>query len=187
MKIQNVNYNTNFKGYKNIICHGINSDASKLFYMGMQLDNVDTPDLDIWRNIRKRLSPQSNMPEDIISFNIASVPRIEPVVCFNGIVLADSELLREDTFSQNDKKTNFQVYKLIASLTKRISNEDFFESNYSKGKVGAELYKTFMRIVQDDKKATYLLHQGISKKVSEQVVAGEINSIVHKIMRKALK
>lgn len=188
MKVQNINQNTNFKGYKNIICYGFQTSDSKLNYMGMQLDNEGTPDLDNWRALKKRLAPQTNLPDDIVHFNVSAIPHIEPVVSLNGIVLADSELLNEDGLSQRDKKTNFQAYNLIASLTKRIANDSLFDWNKEITKVGTELYKEFRKIFDNqDNKAVYLLTQGTRKLVKEQVIAGKINKDIHKIMKQALK
>ena len=96
MKVNRIQQSPAFSGYKNIAARTIKYDPdTHLFsYMAMQLDNVGHNDLDLWRDIQKRVLKKDSTT-DIISFALASSPLMRKYFWLNGKDISIDQLKKK--------------------------------------------------------------------------------------------
>ena len=190
MKINNLTTNTNFNGYKNLISYNIKSDGECFAYLGFQVDNNGVKDLDKWHEVLKHFDYDGDISpkDDTVIFTYARSYGYEPGVRLNSCVLADSELLNDDTIPENFKKASIKGYQFIANLTRRIMNDSLFDFEMANVKnVAVGLYEELFDIFKDGKQAMDLLTKGTLKLKKEQKTALCINKGVQKIMEKTFR
>lgn len=190
MKINKLTTNTNFNGYKNLIGYGYKNKYEEFAYLGFQLDNNGTKDLDKWHEILKLFEYEGEITskDDTVIFTYAKVPQLEGGIRLNSCALADSGLLNDEYYPDKNKKSTIKAYQFVANLTKRIMNDNLFNFEYkAMAQVAQGLFEEMKEIFKDEKTAKDFLIKGTLKLKKEQETAARINRGVQKIMEKTFR
>ncbi|MBQ7764032.1 hypothetical protein IJ384_01545 [bacterium] len=183
MRINNIQQNTNFKGYKNVISHtGISEKFPDSYhsYMVMELNNEGEKDLDTWHLIQKKLRPNKELSNHIY---------------FTHTSILGHTMTGVDEFNislnENSKPKNEAVLikanQLLASLTRRLSlnSEPISDGG---------LYKTLIKLVEQlatmtgsKTLAEKMAYQVTSQPVKHRVTAELINKGIANDMMKYFK
>ena len=110
MKVNRIQQSPAFSGYKNIAARTIKYDPdTHLFsYMAMQLDNVGHNDLDLWRDIQKRVL-KKDTTTDIISFALAPA-------CAKLASLSNTEVNASFLYTSSSKGTYFANFEILFAI-----------------------------------------------------------------------
>lgn len=189
MRIDKLTTNTNFNGYKNLIGYNYKNESEEFAYLGFQVDNNGTKDLDKWHELLKYFEYDGDIEikDDIVIFTYANAPGYEAGVRLNSCVLADPEILNDDMFPDKFKKGSIKAYQFIANLTKRIMNDSLFNFDANIKKTVMGLYEELLELTKEEKKAVDILNFGVLKLKKEQETALKINRGVQKIMEKTFR
>jgi len=182
MKIEKIQNNINFNGYKNVISHTYQDKENNVFYsyMGMQLNNEgEYKDLDTWKEINKGLTNKKNKTNDIVFQFFNQGKKL--FLTINDIWL--QPINAED---QQNEKLILKAYTLIASLTRRIINTDFPPEDENLYMTLVAVKKHLETFVTKDA-LTYLWAEGGRKSVKHYVTAEIINNHIDKSMKKYFK
>ena len=217
MKVNNDLHKPNFKGYSNLItnCHK-NNDGGIFTYLSMQLNDIGQPDLSEFKKL-KEFNNNSDVimlsfsrynkeyPGDFL-VNDIPIPNSESLRNLRAIVEAGeksnhfidldgleqfknifkfSKLTTEEF--KNNEKSVLKLYTLIASLTKRISNENAPITNKNLKNVLAQTLSYLSTIVQSKADAYASLSDAMLNIIPVQKVAKLMNTEVSKTMMKYFK
>lgn len=114
--IMNNNSQIQFKGFHNVLAHKIKTPNNDFCYISMQLDNVGTKDLDVWKYLQREILNRTEY-SDVITFSkIENSPSQKTMM-----YLEDHTLNLDDIkFFPVYEKAYLKTFTLLASLTKRI-------------------------------------------------------------------
>ncbi len=143
----------NFTGYKNIITSNLHGSNGDLSFITAQLDNVGSPDLDEYKKIKKLIGHSSSADKDVITMIKSQVYGAKPILYFDVLPLMNGNDLERLGACATDKqsmseyksleKLSMKIYTLMASLTKRMMNENF----HHRDEGFKEVIKQFMSVM----------------------------------------
>lgn len=176
MKVNNINKNLSFNGYKNVISYTTELNKGDYFsYMGMKLDNEGEKDLDAWQEIQKNLF-KIKKPSDYIVFNMLTT-RDSQNFGVNQYLL-DTENVKD----AESERFMLKGFDLLASLTRRINCTDFPTEDSEIYKTIIEVRNTLINLLTDRKIAEELSMFGVRKLVKHYKTADLINKNIKKKM-----
>ncbi len=188
MKIENIK-NTNFNGYKNIISYQTDSIGNKFIHLSGQLDNVGHPDLNIYKELMKKLG--CSISDNTFSLTIMNGTHgdfcfINDKYIFPGDILKG---LSNSCINDYDKISYKKIecialkfYTLFGSITKRMANDNSEIQDKEMYKVGINAIKALDRITKDAKFANdFVLHMMRFNKPYQET-AKSINNFITKTM-----
>lgn len=177
MRINAIQQNPNFKGYKNLICDMYeDKPQSKFAFITLQLTDDGQNDLAIWNKIQKDLLHKE--PKDTITFQMVETPR------GSNLYIADSPLdIRLYKDLPNDEKLALKTYSLLASLTKRIMS-------YSITTTDADMPRVLWSAREDIGKFLFnsidevnqIVYHSFLKNITDHKIAGLFNKTIQKKM-----
>ena len=124
----------NFKGISNPITNLVRAQNALINIFSVQLDNMDTKDLNTFRDIKQRLNFHPKEVEgDVLNINLIEMDDGTKGFFVNGKPILQGNDLRqlsEYNFEtkaameayKEDERAHLKLYTFIADLTKRISN-----------------------------------------------------------------
>lgn len=183
MRINAINNNQNFKGYKNLLSNTYQDfgHTDKFSYMCFELDNIGTKDLDKWYEIQDKLMPNKPKSNFLIVHNLSSFD-------VTTIGTADVNLhLDTKKINPENEKVYLKTYSLIASLTDRVSKAPHHLEDKNLSFSYINLFKNLKDIFPTNNIAEYLTHLTTKKAVKHYVTADIINSSINKAMYKYFK
>lgn len=177
MKVQNITISPQFKGFKNIISHSLQSENGDSFsYMGMELDNEGFQDLEKWEYLQKELLHKDKQSDYIVFTQINK----------NGknLLTIDNFVLAPESTQMGSKEETMQLKAIsfLASLTQRINAADFTDENQNLHKVLAKVIKYLSIMLNSFEIGSNLSLLGAKKKVKSYKTAELINSQITKRM-----
>ena len=189
MKVQNIQVNQNFKGYKNIVSTSM--DGSPIYsygFMAMKLNNEDGyRDLDVWKQIQKDLNPKAE-PSDYIVFQNTGFPLDEvDLFTVNEFLLDINNKNPKNPLINNKERLILKANTLVASLTKRIMNSNYSPEDSELSNTIVQAYNVLKNIFGDAKAYEWAMLQGAMKRVKHHVTAKLINEGIDRNMKRFLK
>ena len=159
MQVNKINNNINFNGYKNIISDDLQASAGRLIYFSAQLNNEGEKDLDNYRRlidsntIFYRSSDNdvinclyiSSGDKDRISMNMRPLAWGEELQALSKELVPDVYKKEESAF--------LKAYTLIASLTRRMMNNNLCMKDRQIVDVFKQTVDTFVKIGSENKTA----------------------------------
>ena len=183
MKINPIQQNPNFKGYKNLVCDMLEStDNSKFAFMSLQLDNQGCSDLADWQTIQKDLYGIKN-PKDVITFQLMKTSR------GNNLYFSNKPLTMKITNkSSKEEKLALKAHSLLASLTRRILEQSMTTTDAEMPRVLFETVKNIEAFFFDAvSEVSSIVYNSFAKQTSEHKIAGTINRAIQKNMQAYFK
>lgn len=190
------NNNLNFKGYKNFLGCDIQLPAinSSLTSINLQLDNNGTRDLDAYRELRRLMGYEGDtLNNDVIHCMYSEIPSGK-FFFVNGKSLYDAnELKNLSRYSERndfikEEKAHLKAYTLLASLTRRIMNNELIPSDGEMYKVIENSFNMFKEMFGNDPKmGSGLVHICTLKQQKPDKIAIKINHVIDKAMRNYFK
>ena len=117
--------NPSFSGYKNIVSNTVTEDFCQISYMAMELDNDKTNDLDKWIEIQKKLLKIENPSKHLIITTSLRPPNGRSFETRAFQAIGPDEFVLNLNIEKQLPLT-LKAYTLLASITKRISEEGGF-------------------------------------------------------------
>lgn len=186
MKIQNLQSQQSFKGYKNILSHSFEEkDGMSHSFMAMKLDNEGGyRDLEKWHSIQKFLRPEAT-PRDYIVFQNSSFPNADFFTVDDFFMNINDESI--DELSKEEESNIIKTNALVASLTKRIMYTDDHPEDENLHKTFKAAYDVLKPILGEKKAINFLTFEAAIKKVKHHITAKLINDGISRNMAKYFK
>lgn len=196
MRINNVQNNISFNGYKCIIAKDTYQKGSpeRLMYMSMILNNEDIPDLDHYQELMKHKPVADGNTGDIINLMYYRLNDNRSFMIDNTILpfgdylkfLRDKYLNGEcsyEFFSKEDKFAT-KACTFLADLTKRIMNQNTPISSTSQDKVRVMMsgIENLKRLALNHFTAHYFMLDAFNNRIPYQKIAGSFNRLIQKSM-----
>lgn len=197
--------NISFKGYTNIIsANRLYLGGHETSFIALKLDDVGEKDLSKYKQIRHLQGfPEGLNNEDILTFFYLTDGRTEDLYFGNkSMCWGDQLSTARDKFipklmsKEKYKKMedlHLKAYTLLASLTKRLANDNFEKENKDITRVIKTLYDNLQRLKKGDylifdQKAAYeLTSVGCLKRTKYQPLAQAFNQKIAKTMAQFFK
>ena len=192
MKTNIVTLNT-FKGYSNIISDDIKADGMRLAYITMKLDDKGQSDLTELRKVREIMGiTGKELEDDTLMFSYTRSPK-NSTLYFDGIpILYGEELKMAQQMRDRGIKLNFnydrqekmhlKLYTLLASLTKRMMNDNLITNDGGMVDVFKKMNKIIMSTTGSQQYTYELINHGIFTKIPFQQTAAWFHKGIVKTM-----
>lgn len=196
MRINNVQNNMSFNGYKCIIAKDTYQKGSpeRLMYMSMILDNEGIPDLDRYRELMKHQPVADGNTGDIINLMYYRLNDARTFMIDNAILPFGDYLkfLREkylkgecsQEFFNKEDKFAIKACTFLADLTKRIMNQNapIYSTNQDKVRVMMSGVENLKRLALHPDTAHYFMLDAFNNSIPYQKIAGSFNKLIQKSM-----
>jgi len=183
MKINPIQQNPNFKGYKNLICDMYEDpNHTKFAFMSMQLTNDQVNDLADWELIQKELYREQKT-NDVITFQLLKGSR------GNNFYFANRPLtMRMCQKSTKEEKLALKAHSLIASLSRRVFEQSMATADNEMPRVFSETIKNLRGFfICNLEEVSDVVYKALTKNISDHKIAGTINKAIQKNMRAYFK
>lgn len=183
MRINTIQQNPNFKGYKNLVCDMYEDpNHTKFAFMSMQLTNDQVNDLADWELIQKELYREQKT-KDVITFQLLKGPRGANFYFANRPLT-----MRMYQESTKEEKLALKAHSLIASLSRRILEQSMTTADNEKPRVVCETIENIRGFfVCNLEEVSDIVYKALTKNVSDHKIAGTINNAIQKNMRAYFK
>ena len=176
MRLHNIENNTNFKGFENVISYNTTDMHRNNFsYMAMKLNDIGEKDLTKWHSVQKNLFPEQT-PSDYFIFHSINTPQ-DTQFSIDGMILDI-----ENTTSREKETSFLKTFDLIASITKRIIYSNYPPENNKLYLTLEELHKALSKVFENKDVVGYLCFCGATKDIKHYKTAELINSNISKKM-----
>lgn len=194
MPIMRIDFaSNNFKGYKNIISNDICGTNARLLFISAQLNDENEADLLNYKNIKKgMLLPKKDIDNDVINIIYAHKYGGRPQMFLDDKILYWGKELKQlqnmvpkimpESEYKNIETAHMRAYTLMASLSKRMMNDNFSHQDREFKKSINQFMKIFTLFTRDNDAAFQLLDLSLRKQEPFQKVARLINETIVKTM-----
>lgn len=188
MRINNLS-KTNFQGYKNVIHNDISQDNLRFTFLSMQLNDEGVKDLTELRKIQAMQKIDSN--SDVLTVFYSKKPGVKEYFVFNNRAMFSGEELRNlwEKYGslpayKAEERAALKVYKLVASLTRRMFHNGLSVTDNAFPHVVQETMESFMKIFASSPSSVFqMLQESIVENKQLEKTAFFINDIVRKNMQ----
>ena len=197
MRINNVQNNISFNGYKCIIAKDAHPKGSpeRLMYMSMILDNEGIPDLDRYHELMKyKPIPADRSTGDVINLMYYRLNDNRSFMIDDAILPFGDYLkfLREkylkgecsQEFFNKEDKFAIKACTFLADLTKRIMNQNapISSTNQDRIRVMMSGIENLKRLSLPPDTAHYFMLDAFNNSIPYQKIAGSFNKLIQKSM-----
>lgn len=178
MKVDKINTNINFNGYKNIVCESYKDFPMSTSFLATKLNNIGTPDLDVWHAIQKRFFPNQKL-KDVVSVKMFEIEGKNPTLILNNREIKPSKM----EIGNEEEKFGIKAATFIASLTKRIMEDNKIIKDRELPETVETLVDEMYDLIGVDKFTSHYAFMNIvAKDMPPQPIAYRMNKATTEIM-----
>lgn len=193
MQVNKINNNINFNGYKNIISDDLQASAGRLIYFSAQLNNEGEKDLDNYRRLIDS-NPIFYRSSDNDIINCIYISRGgHDRISLNLRPLAWGEELKNISREvapgvyKKEEPAFLKAYTLLASLTRRMMNNNLCMKDNKIVDVFKQTIETFTKIECNNKAAFELVESSLLQNKPFDKLAFFINRRIQQSMNVLFK